>query len=86
MNGSNFNCSDMFVIVYNKSKHSARIDVIRTTFLLAFPAPFSSTIIFTFVICPPISPYFFMLKLSFQEAENRKEVSIQAKKEKAIRA
>lgn len=64
----------MFVFVYNKSKHSARIAVFRTTFLLPFPAPFSSTIIFTFVICPPFSPYLFMLKLSFQEAkENRKD-------------
>lgn len=69
MTGSNFNCSDIFAFVHNKSNHSARIGVFCTTFHLPFSAPFSSTTIFTFVICPPFSPYLFMLKLSFQEAK-----------------
>lgn len=73
MNGSNFNCSDMFVFVYNKSNHSARIDVFRTTFLLPFPAPFSSSIIFTFVICPPISPLFIYAEIIFPGSEGEQK-------------
>lgn len=85
MNGSNFNCSDIFVFVYNKSNRSARIGVFRTTF--TFSCPFFIHYYFYFCNLSPISPpiylcWNYLSRKRRRTEKTREEVCIQAKKKK----